>query len=174
MARGSNGGSGAKVNFRSGGSIRGGGRAFSGCGSSFAHEGSPGAFVTAAASGVCGLLKSALLRSILCNRLLGLGRVAVGFLFRVFVVVGVVSPMLHGPSCARKPVARAAVERARGTTTGSPCRVTLSGAFFALEMLLLCSFLLIPLLLFLRPRFAPDEIECDLVVRVADRWNRYH
>ena len=55
---------GADVNVKSGGSIRGGGRAFSGCGSRFAHDGSPGAFVIAAALVWCGLLKSAFVRSI--------------------------------------------------------------------------------------------------------------
>ena len=61
---------------------------------------------------------------------LGLGRVAYSFLFGLFVVVREVSPMIHWAGSARKPLARAAVERARGTTRGSPCRVTLSGAFF--------------------------------------------
>ena len=64
------------------------------------------------------------------HTVLGLGRVAFRFLFSVFVIVRVVSPMLHWTSSARKPMARAAVERASGTTKGSPCRVTLSGAFF--------------------------------------------
>ena len=43
-----------------------------------------------------------------------------------------------------------------------------------LGLILLCSSLPFFPLLFLRPRTAPDEIEFDLVVRVADRWNRYH
>ena len=55
----SHGGSGINVNGIAGASILGGGRAFSGCGSRFAHDGSPGAFVTAAATVGCGFLDSA-------------------------------------------------------------------------------------------------------------------
>ena len=65
---------------------------------------------------------------ILC--VLGLVRFASGFLFRRFVIVGVVRPMVHWSNCARKPRARAVAERTSGTTRGSTCRVTLSGAFF--------------------------------------------
>ena len=48
----------------------------------------------------------------------------VTFLIRVFIVVGMVSPMIHWAQSSRKPLARAAVERARGTTSGSPRRVS--------------------------------------------------
>ena len=46
-----------------------------------------------------------------------------------FVIISVVRPMVHWSVCARKPKARAVAERTSGTTKGSLCRVTLSGAF---------------------------------------------
>ena len=51
-------------------------------------------------------------------------RDSIRFLFWGFVVVGAVNPVFHLDQSSRKPLARAAVERARGTTKGSPRRVT--------------------------------------------------
>ena len=51
------------------------------------------------------------------------------FLFGAFVIVGTVSPMVHRALSFRKPMARSVAERARGTTTGSPRRVTYYGGF---------------------------------------------
>ena len=116
--------SGVKEKGRSGVSVRGSGVAFSGGGTICHHDGSPGAFVTAAAAVLSLLLQSALLFALHCIRLWEGERSGASYLFRGFVVVSVVSPMFHGPSRSRKPLARSAVERARGTTSGSPRRVS--------------------------------------------------
>ena len=79
-----------------------------------------------ATAAICAGLRQKLVVQLLCIR-------ARTFLFGCFVIVRSVSPMLHGPSRSRKPLARTVAERARGTTSGSPRRVSYHGGSFCTE-----------------------------------------